>query len=565
VLSFFAAHDLNVTTSSTRRRFLRLSAAAAAAAAAGGTIAHRSFAHTMAGVPGAKAGGPVPAPEARAPAFPNLDPNTLARFVDPLPLPAVAQAAERRAIPGKPAPRVPYYRVAARAITSKLHRDLPPTTLWSYGGTVPGPMFETQSGEGLLIEWANELPSRHFLPIDHTLHGAEEGVPEGRSVVHLHGGKAPPESDGYPEDWTLPGQSRTYHYPNEQAAALLWYHDHAMGINRLNIYAGLFGLHVIRDGHERALRLPAGKYEIPLVICDRDLSADGQLSYPVSADPARPWVPEVFGELHLVNGKIRPFLDVEPRKYRLRVLNAANGRFYRLSVPPGVMVHQIGTDQGLLPAPVAVAHVLLAPAERADLVIDFTPHKGSRIVLSSDSFELLQFRVSEAAAADPSELPSSLGALARIEESAAVQTRRLTLDESQSPVAESTGMLLNKTRWHMPVTESPRLGSTEIWELVNLTDDTHPIHLHLVRFQILDRRRFDAFQYMTAGTLRYLGPMMAPDANEMGWKDTVRVNAKTVTRIIVPFVGYAGRYVWHCHVLEHEDNEMMRPYDVLPA
>jgi spore coat protein A, manganese oxidase len=230
-----------------------------------------------------------------------------------------------------------------------------------------------------------------------------------------------------------------------------------------------------------------------------------------------------------------------------------------------VLVHQIGTDQGLLPAPVAVTHVLLAPAERADLVIDFTRHKGTRIVLSSDSFELLQFRVSGAAVADPSELPSALGALARIEESAAVQTRRLTLDESQSPVAESTGMLLNKTPWHMPVTETPRLGSTEIWELVNLTDDTHPIHLHLVRFQILDRRRFDAFQYMTAGTLRYVGPVMAPDANEMGWKDTVRVNAKTVTRIIVPFVGYAGRYVWHCHLLEHEDNEMMRPYDVLPA
>ena len=189
----------------------------------------------MAGAPGARAGGALGRPSAVAPALPNLDPNSLARFVDPLPLPAAAQSLERRAIPGKPAEPVPYYRVAARAITSKLHRDIPSTALWSYGSTVPGPMFETQSGEGMLIEWANELPPRHFLPIDHTLHGAEAGVPEGRSVVHLHGGKAPPESDGYPEDWTLPGQSRTYHYPNEQAAALLWYHDHAMGINRLNI------------------------------------------------------------------------------------------------------------------------------------------------------------------------------------------------------------------------------------------------------------------------------------------------------------------------------------------
>ncbi len=138
---------------------------------------------------------------------------------------------------------------------------------------------------------------------------------------------------------------------------------------------------------------------------------------------------------------------------------------------------------------------------------------------------------------DPSEMPRALASLERLAESAAVQTRRLTLDESQNLVAESTGMLLNKTPWHMPITEKPVLGTTEIWELVNLTDDTHPIHLHLVRFQILDRRRFDAFQYMTQNTLRYVGPVMPPDPNEMGWKDTVRVNAKTVTRIIVPFVG----------------------------
>jgi len=320
---------------------------------------------------------------------------------------------------------------------------------------------------------------------------------------------------------------------------------------------------VIRDRQERELKLPAGKYEIPLVIFDRDLTADGRLNYPVSADPARPWVPEAFGELHLVNGKIFPYLEVEPRRYRFRVLNAANGRFYRLSLPAGVTAHQIGTDQGLLPAPVAAAHVLLAPAERADLIIDFTPHKGARIVLASDAFELLEFRVSARPAADASELPSSLIALPRIEESTAVATRRLTLDESLSPVAESTGMLLNKTPWHMPVTESPRLGSTEIWELVNLTDDTHPIHLHLVRFQILDRRRFDVFSYVSASQVRFTGPATAPAPEEAGWKDTVRADPKMVTRIIVRFEGYTGRYVWHCHLLEHEDNEMMRPYEVI--
>jgi spore coat protein A len=183
----------------------------------------------------------------------------------------------------------------------------------------------------------------------------------------------------------------------------------------------------------------------------------------------------------------------------------------------------------------------------------------------SDAFVLMQFRVGASPVPDPSDLPATLRSLPRLEESSAVQTRRLTLDEQTNRVAESEGMLLNKTPWHMPITERPVLGSTEIWELVNLTDDVHPIHLHMVKFQILDRRRFDGFQYMTAGTLRYTGPVLPPDAGEMGWKDTVRVNAKTVTRIIVPFEGFPGRYVWHCHILEHEDNEMMRPYEVVAA
>jgi spore coat protein A len=195
--------------------------------------------------------------------------------------------------------------------------------------------------------------------------------------------------------------------------------------------------------------------------------------------------------------------------------------------------------------------------------VDFSQSRGGKVVLSSDSFELMQFKVSAAKVSDATVLPATLRSLPRIAESSSVLTRRLTLDETQNMVAESMGMLLNKTPWHMPITERPKLGSTEIWEFVNLTDDTHPIHLHLVKFQILDRRRFDGFQFMTAGTLRYTGAVMPPDANELGWKDTVRVNAKTVTRIIVPFVGFAGRYVWHCHILEHEDNEMMRPYEIV--
>jgi spore coat protein A, manganese oxidase len=529
-----------------RRRFIQSSALAAAAA-----LARRALPHSM--------------PPAAAPLVPNLDPNTLARFVDPLPLPVLARPVGTHADPARHGERMQHYRVAMRAINSKLHRDLPPTGMWSYGGSVPGVMFDTRSGEGLTVEWANELPTKHFLPIDHTLHGAEKESPEVRAVVHLHGGKTPPESDGYPEDWYAPGQSRTYHYPNGQDPALLWYHDHAMGINRLNIYAGLFGLHVIRDKVEDDLHLPSGKYEVPLVLFDRDVRRDAQLGYPVSPDPEHPWVPEFFGELQLVNGKIFPYLEVEPRKYRFRVLNAANGRFYRLSLSEGAEIHQIGTDQGLLPAPLSVTNLQLAPGERADIVVDFANHRGAKVLLQSDSFVLMQFKVGAAKVSDPSALPASLREVPRILESSAVQTRRLTLDEALNNVGESTGMLLNNTPWHMPITERPVLGTTEIWELVNLTDDVHPIHLHMVKFQILDRRRFDAFQYMTAQTLRFVGPTVAAEANEMGWKDTARANPKTVTRIIVPFVGYPGRFVWHCHILEHEDNEMMRPYEILTS
>jgi spore coat protein A len=212
---------------------------------------------------------------------------------------------------------------------------------------------------------------------------------------------------------------------------------------------------------------------VPLGLFDRDVRRDGQLGYPVSADPEHPWVPEFFGETQLVNGKIFPYLKIEPRKYRFRVLNAANGRFYRLSVSAGAEILQIGSDQGLLPAPLKATNLQLAPGERADIVVDFAAHRGAKIVLQSDSFVLMQFKVGAVKVPDPSALPASLRAVPRIFESSALQTRRLTLDESVNNVAESTGMLLNNTPWRMP-----------------------------------------------------------------------------------------GRFVWHCHILEHEDNEMMRPYEI---
>jgi spore coat protein A, manganese oxidase len=485
-----------------------------------------------------------------------LSPDSLAKFVDPLPIPAIAK-------PVKISSGVPTFRVAMREITSKLHRDLPATRLWCYGGSSPGPTFETRGGQGLYIEWANELPAKHFLPIDHSLHGAEAGLPEGRGVVHIHGAKAPPESDGYPEDWYGPGKSRKYFYPNQQDAATLWYHDHAMGINRLNMYAGMFGLFLIRDAAEDALGLPAGRFEIPLVICDRLLRQDGQLDYPVSDDPEKPWVPEVFGNVMLANGKAFPFLDVEARPYRFRVLNASNGRFLHLALSNEQSFHQIGSDQGLLAAPVSLERTLLAPGERADLIVDFSGLAGKQIVLRSDYFDVVQFRVAPSTMPVAWRLPAALRPVPKTSEALAVRTRALALNENKNMVGESMTMYLNDTPWHMPVTENPRLNSVEIWSFINSTDDSHPIHLHLVRFQILDRRRFEPFIYQTSGELRFTDPAILPAPEEAGWKDTVRADPGMVTRIIARFEGYAGRYVWHCHILEHEDNEMMRPYDVI--
>ncbi len=494
---------------------------------------------------------------------PSLDPNSLAKFVDPLPIPRIVRSAERRVDPMNAGNKIPFYRLEMSQFEARVHRDMKPTRLWGIGGSSPGPTIETRSGEGVLVEWANHLPTTHFLPIDHSLHGAEKDKPDVRAVIHLHGGKTPPESDGYPEDWYLPGKSATYHYPSQQEATLLWYHDHAMGINRLNVFAGMFGLFVVRDAVEGALNLPSGKYEIPLVIYDRKFDPDGQLYYPVSNYPDKPWLPEFFGDAILVNGKLFPYLEVEPRKYRFRVLNAANGRSFHLSLSNGDKFHQIGSDQGLFAAPTALRQLQFIPGERGDVVVDFSEHAGAQIELRNDMFQpIMQFRVAKNKVTDTSSLPVALRPVAKIAESEAVKTRSLTLGEIDDMVQNPVIMLLNNTHWNMPVTEDPKLNSVEIWNLINMTDDAHPIHLHLVRFQILDRRRFDAFAYQNEGILRYRGGPIPPEAYEAGWKDTVRADPGMVTRIIMKFEGYAGRYVWHCHILEHGDNEMMRPYEV---
>ena len=494
-----------------------------------------------------------------------LHPQNLARYVDALPIPSVCRATEHRADPQNPQRALPYYRLTMRETEQQLHRDLPPTRVWSYNGSVPGPTLETRSGEALLVEWVNELPEKHFLPIDHSIGGAAATLPEVRAVTHVHGAKAPPDSDGYPENWFTRGHSALYRYPNQQDAALLWYHDHTMGIDRLNHYAGLFGLFVIRDDYEDALALPRGPYEIPLVICDRLLDAQGQLYYPRSSDPQHPWVPEVYGDAMLVNGKLFPFAEVEPRLYRLRVLNASNARFLNLAFSDRRPFHVIGSDQGLLAAPVEVRFLPLAPAERIDLLVDFSDLAGSEVRLRTQTFEFIQFRVHARKSVAHAHLPTALRPVPAMPPASAVRTRTLSLGQHTQPGMNRMQMRLNGALWRDPITEKPAFDSVEIWNFVNLTDDIHPMHLHLVRFQILDRRYFDVGEYTRSGKLRFFGRVLPPATHEAGWKDTVQAHAGMVTRIIVRFDGFAGRYVWHCHILEHAANQMMRPFEVLPA
>jgi len=489
--------------------------------------------------------------------------NSLAQFVDPLPIPEIAKSSGVRPSPVDASVKLPYFRIAMQQFETKIHRDLKATRVWGYGGASPGPTFETRSGQGMLVEWANELPAAHFLPIDHSIHGAEADKPDVRTVVHLHGGKTPSASDGYPDDWYAPGKSATCHYPNQQDAAMLWYHDHALGINRLNVFAGLLGAFIVRDDVEDALELPREKYEIPLVLYDRAFDLDGQLNYPVSGDPKKPWTPEVFCDGVLANGKLFPYLEVEPRKYRFRVLNGSNARFFHLTLTNNLAFQQIGTDQGLLPAPVPSRRVSLAPAERADVIVDFSGNRGEKVILKNDNLNVMQFRVAASGAGDSALLPKTLRPVPKILESAAVKTRALSLVEVDDLIQRPMTMLLNNAHWSMPVTESPLLDSTEIWELANTTDDAHPIHLHLVRFQILDRRTFDVSTYWATGQMKFFGPPIPPEPAEAGWKDTVRADPGMVTRIIARFEGFTGRYVWHCHILEHEDNEMMRPFEVV--
>jgi spore coat protein A len=498
------------------------------------------------------------------------------------------------------------YRITARPGVAQVHPTLGQTTVWGYddgsgrGVRSPGYTIEVQKGTATNVTYVNGLPQDHMFAstVPDYMH-AGSAV---RMNTHLHGGYVAGSSDGNPYDYPaeyVPGQTQTVVYPNQQSSTLLWYHDHADQITRLNVYAGLVGLYLIRDtadtgAETNGLGVPGGAYEIPLVFSDKLFDSSGQLFY----SPDSTWIPEFYGDTPLVNGAAQPFLNVEPRMYRFRLLNASNARFYNLDLQGGPDFFQIGSDGGLFDKPVAVKQLLMLPAERADVVVDFSAYAGKTLVLGNDPLpsdvsspaprmsNIMQIRVGTKVSKSgpkriPSTLPGSMPALG-----APSLVRRITLEEVEDAVTgEPVYGSLNGRKFDdvRGVQEQPKLRTTEEWLLVNTTEDTHPIHLHLVQFQVMDRRPFDATSYKAAldrarasnpdaanpdPTPYYSGSPVLPDANERGWKDTVRTNPGQVTRLRAKWTLPTGltapqKYVFHCHILEHEDNSMMRPLQVV--
>ncbi|MDF2543160.1 MAG: copper oxidase, partial [Herbinix sp.] len=321
-----------------------------------------------------------------------IDPITIPKFVDSLPIPKIAEPIYRC---NSPKEAELFYQITMMEAKHKFHKYFPLTTIWGYNGTYPGPTFEVPKDVPVKVKWENKLPNKHLLPVDHTLHGTMD-TPDVRTVVHLHGANVEADSDGHPEAWyssynEYVGQKYTrevYEYTNHQAGATLWYHDHAIGITRLNVYAGLVGFYLIRDFLESRLNLPEGPYEIPLMIQDKSFQKDGSLFYPNNSTPPLdnpvPSTPSFFfGNTVVVNGKIWPYLEVEPRKYRFRILNGSNLRAYELKLSNDEVFYQIGTDLGLIHHPVKIDSFIMEPAERMDVIIDFSKYKGQEIILQN--------------------------------------------------------------------------------------------------------------------------------------------------------------------------------------
>jgi spore coat protein A len=542
-----------------------------------------------------------------------LDPRAQPQFVNPLPVPSVIDGRSG----GTFTINISQFNQWLGLIDPTTQQHLN-TTVWGYNGTYPGPTIVAKKDVPISVFWRNNLvnnnnqPLPHLLPIDRSIDWAFGNDPAWQSygvpvVTHVHGGHSESASDGLPDQWFTPnyamkgpgfikGDIEPFYYHNDQEAATIWYHDHAFGVTRLNVYAGLAGYYIITDNNEINLqttgKVPVAPYDMGLAIQDRMFTSTGQLFYPSMEeedddDIGDPTIlPEMFGDFILVNGMTWPVLDVEPRQYRFRVLNGSDSRFYNLFLSTGQQFVQIGSDQGLLYSPFVMNQMLIAPGERKDIILDFSDPAlwGQTIILRNNAKSpyprgdvadpqttgrIMAFRVNK-----PLNTNYPLTALPPTLRSPIVplQTdlapRKLILFETEDeygrimPILGTVddGML----GFREALTESPSLNSTEIWELYNETMDAHPIHLHLVSMQMINRQKFVARINEENGkpaNIRLVGQPKYPGPDEQGWKDTWVTFPGEVTRVIAKF-DRPGLYVWHCHILSHEEHDMMRPFFV---
>jgi spore coat protein A, manganese oxidase len=484
-------------------------------------------------------------------------------FRVPLPVPAVLE-------PARSDDDADHYEITQKVGKAEILPGLQ-TEVWGYEGSFPGPTIESRSGRATIVRQINELP----VPVS----------------THLHGGRTPASSDGFPTDLILPRHrsseehslhahhanpdrpldnkagwsfhrgSKDYVYPLEQRAATLWYHDHRMDFTGPQLYRGLAGFHIIRDDREDALPLPKDHKDVPLMICDRAFGEDGSFMYP-SLDPSlqgKPGVKEhymegVLGDAILVNGVPWPFMEVSNTRYRFRILNASNARRYRLALDPGpsegLPFVQVGSDGGLLGAPIPHRSIPIAPAERFDVLIDFSKYPlGTKLTLKNrlgagTTSRVMRFHVvrKEKEQSVVPERLSEMGEFEALGESNAPPTHKFYFTRAfhnGHKVWAINGKVFDPSR----IDVRPKLGSTEIWEFT--TDVHHSVHLHLVHFKVLSRNG------------------RRPPPTDAGWKDTVDLRPGEVARVICRFGGYRGRYVFHCHNLEHEDMMMMANFEVL--
>ena len=554
--------------------------------------------------------------------------------------------------------------LAIREVLRKVHPAAAATRVWSYElatgdprangavGTWLGPILALDAGSSIDVGFTQPEVTEHLLAdsIDKTMldpYVVEEAASDTRFMTHLHGAFVDGQNDGnpfathHPDEWA-PGAREPKVYPAQDRAALLWYHQHAHGITHLNVYAGLAGGYLLRDEVDTGridnpLGLPANVngslYEIPLVIQDRTfthnrLEGTLDLFYP----PA-PWVPEFFGDTMCVNGALEPFLEIEPRPYRFRVINGCNARFLNLEWKGGNVtgarpdVYVIGSDGGFVPQPFLTKSIVIAPGERLDLVVDFTRVAGEQVKLDNKPLKapvvnpagtlarIMRFDVTKPL--DPSNLPTrpfDPAATLTTDTPASLPPPKVTRYHSFEEVMGTAGPLgavINGMSFEgrkivpgrvtgypfdldeenaVGVTETPKKGATEDWVFANATADTHPLHVHLVQFGLIERLPFDVPAYLAALAAARAGTAGAPeilDNNtidptpfipagavgtpvspaERGWKDTVQMHPGEVTRIRAKFdlAGYGAPqdYVFHCHILEHESNSMMRPFRVV--